>query len=101
MNIITPSSHKRLVAEILQTGNYLVSEYLPNATATKSTYVERNSLVAVLADGTLVVECSAKSGTMHTVHSATSINKKLACDLKLMYTVSCMYFTSDDSPLSF
>lgn len=79
VNIITPARHKKLAKDIIETGGCLISEYDPNAKANKSTYVERDAVVAALASATFVVECGINSGTMHTVNAADTIKRKLAC----------------------
>lgn len=79
VNVITPSSHKQMAQNILDNDGCLLSEYEPKAKVTKSTYVERDAVVAALANATMVIECSKKSGTMHTVNSAFGMKRRLAC----------------------
>lgn len=79
VNVITPASHINLSNSIIETGGCLLSEYEPNAKATKSTYVERDALIVALLDATMVIECGVKSGTMHTVDAAKQMKRKLAC----------------------
>lgn len=79
VNVITPTSHKKLANSIIETGGCLLSEYEPNAKVTRSTYVERDAVIAALSDATMVIECDVKSGTMHTVDAAEQMKRKLAC----------------------
>lgn len=79
VNVITPASHKKLANSIIETGGCLLSEYEPNAKAVKSTYVERDAVIAALSDATMVIECDVESGTMHTVDAAEQMKRKLAC----------------------
>ncbi len=79
VNVITPSSHSGLAEEILKTGGCLVSEYEPDAVATRYTFVERDSLIAALADATYIVECGIKSGTMHAAEAAQKYSRPIAC----------------------
>lgn len=79
VNVITPASHKKLANSIIETGGCLLSEYEPNAKVTRSTYVERDAVIAALSDATMVIECDVKSGTMHTVDAAEQMTRKLAC----------------------
>ncbi|MCR5704776.1 MAG: DNA-protecting protein DprA [Eubacterium sp.] len=79
VNVITPASHKKLAKEILELGGCIVSEYEPNYKVTKSSYVERDAIVAALVNGVFVVECGIKSGTMHTVNYANEYGRKVAC----------------------
>lgn len=77
VNVIKPAKHKQLAQDIIDAGGCLVSEYDPEATVYKSTYVERDKIVAAFSDATFVVECGVKSGTMHTVNFAKEYNKQI------------------------
>lgn len=77
VNVIKPAKHKKLAEDILQTGGCLISEYEPDKSAFKSTYVERDAIVAALSDAIFVVECGIESGTMHTVDFASNFNKTI------------------------
>lgn len=79
LNVITPAANRGLARKIVETGGCLITEYVPNAKVTKSTYVERDALIAALSDATFVIECAVKSGTMHTVNAAKEMGKKIAC----------------------
>lgn len=82
VNVITPASHKKLAKAILETGGCLVSEYAPNDKAYKTTYVERDALVAALSDIVLAIECEESSGTMHTIRAANKYGTPVACYFK-------------------
>lgn len=75
VNVITPPSNKNLAEKIIENGGCLVSEYEPNKGANKGSYVDRDKIVAAFSDITFVVECSAKSGTMHTVNAVLDYKK--------------------------
>ncbi|WP_298523415.1 DNA-processing protein DprA [uncultured Methanobrevibacter sp.] len=77
VNVIKPAKHKKLAEEIIANGGCLISEYDPDKTAYKSTYIERDQIVAAFSDATFVVECGVKSGTMHTVNAAKKFNKQI------------------------
>lgn len=77
VNVIKPAKHKKLAQDIIQTGGCLISEYEPDKSAYKSTYVERDAIVAALSDDIFVVECGIESGTMHTVDFASDYNKTI------------------------
>lgn len=79
VNVITPASHKKMAQDIIDNGGCLISEYEPKAKVTKSTYVERDAVVAALTNATMVIECGVKSGTMHTVDYAFDMKRALAC----------------------
>nr|WP_295161552.1 DNA-processing protein DprA [uncultured Methanobrevibacter sp.] len=77
VDVIKPAKHKKLAEQIIETGGCLISEYEPNKSAFKSTYVERDQIVAAFSDATFVVECGIKSGTMHTVEAAKKFGKQI------------------------
>jgi len=79
VDVIKPAKHKKLAEQIIETEGCLVSEYEPNKSAFKSTYVERDQITAAFSDAILVVECGIKSGTMHTVDAAKKFDKQIFC----------------------
>lgn len=74
---ITPSSNKKLAKEILEKNGCLISEYEPTKSANKGSYVERDKIIAAISDVTLIIECSEKSGTMHTANAVIEYEKDL------------------------
>lgn len=79
LDAISPASNRKLAESIIETGGCLVSAYEPSATARKYTYVQRDAIIAALADITLVVESAETGGTMHTVDNALKYLKTVAC----------------------
>jgi len=79
VNIIYPKENKYLADQILDTGGALFSEYEPNFTAQRSSFVERDRLQSGLSDGLIVVETDIKGGTMHTVGFAKKMNIPIGC----------------------
>lgn len=77
VNVIKPAQNKKLAMEIIEKGGCLVSEYEPNDAPYKSSYVQRDKIVAAFSDATFVVECGVSSGTMHTVDAAKDYNKTI------------------------
>ncbi len=67
---IYPASHQNLASQIIKQGGALVSEYPPGAVAYKENFIARNRIVSGLADGLLITEAAANSGTLHTVRFA-------------------------------
>lgn len=78
---VVPASHTDMAEKIIETGGCLVSEYEPDAYATRSWFVERDSLIAALADATVIVECGVKSGTMHAANAALKFQRPVGCYL--------------------
>ena len=71
-------SNKQLCREIVGSKKgFLVSPFDPYLTASKWTFLERNRLIAALADALLVVEATRKSGCMSTVEAALELGKEV------------------------
>ena len=78
-NKITPKSNKVLADRILANNGLLMTEYAPDADASKYTFVDRDAIIAAISYGTLVMQCGIKSGTMHTVDAAVKMKRRIAC----------------------
>lgn len=78
-NKITPKSNKELAERILSNKGLLMTEYAPDSDVSKYTYVERDAVIAAMSNGTLVMQCGVKSGTMHTVDAAYKMKRRIAC----------------------
>lgn len=63
---IQPRTNYNLAERIVQNGGALVSEYSVGHPIYLRNFIQRNRIVAAIADGTLVIEAAAKSGTLHT-----------------------------------
>lgn len=66
LNRVTPTSNIGLSEEIINSGRLIVSEYPPNADATRYTFPERNRIISGLSKGVIVVEAGEKSGALIT-----------------------------------
>lgn len=69
---VYPMAHRRLIEQIAETGA-VVSEQPPGATVTRARFLSRNRIVAALAEGTVVVESAARSGSLATAEWARRI----------------------------
>jgi len=76
-DVIYPASHRMLARKILENNGGLLSEFEPTFTATKWSFTQRNRIMAGIADATLVIEASEKSGTLITARMATDYNREL------------------------
>lgn len=76
---IYPPDHKVLCDEILYNDGCILSEYFPMESPYKNHFIERDRLQSALSLGVIVVECSTKSGTMHTVNFSMKQDKVICC----------------------
>jgi DNA processing protein len=77
LDTITPASHRQLALSILKQNGALLSEYEPGIPPLQFRFLERNRLVAGLADTLIVTEAGRRSGTMNTVMHALSQGKEV------------------------
>lgn len=68
-----PAGNARLLEEVVRTGGAVVSEVPPGAAPTRSRFLQRNRLIAALADATVVVEAAWRSGAASTAHHAARL----------------------------
>ena len=69
-----PRQHRRLAAEMVESGRgLLVSEYPNSAPALKWQFCERNRLIAALSDYVVVVQARNSSGSLQTADSALKL----------------------------
>jgi DNA processing protein len=74
-DVLYPASNRKLAERIFSSGGALISEYPPHLTATNWTFPQRNRIIAGIADITLVVEATKKSGTRITANYAVEYNR--------------------------
>lgn len=72
-----PRSHRQLAEDILKRGGALVSEYRQGVEAFPANFIARNRIISGLADGLLITEAAAASGTMHTARFALEQGKSV------------------------
>ncbi len=76
LNCFTPACNRRLFEEVCEKG-LVISEYPPDAFATKYTFPARNRIISGLCEGVLVVEANAKSGALITAELANEQNREV------------------------
>ncbi len=71
-----PSEHKSLMDSILKTG-LIISEYPPGFHGDRSTFPQRNRIIAAFSDRLLVVESGEKGGALITAEKARQYGKEV------------------------
>ncbi|MBD5356474.1 MAG: DNA-protecting protein DprA [Bacteroides sp.] len=75
LNMIYPSAHRDLAKRILSAGGAIITEYPFGEKPFRQRFLERNRIVAGLADVTIVVESDIKGGAMSTANTAFSYSR--------------------------
>ncbi len=70
-----PRAHERLFARVVSGGGALVSAYWPSERPRRYRFLERNGLIAALADVVVVVRARLKSGSLTTARAAERLGK--------------------------
>ena len=68
-----PASHRGLFGRVLESGGALLSELDDGTPAAPFRFLQRNRLIAALADVVLVVEAPSRSGALNTVEHASAL----------------------------
>ncbi len=103
VDVAYPERHARLFDEVLARGGALVS-MLPLGTAPRAhTFLQRNPLIAALADAVIVVEATLGSGSLSTAHAARKLGRIVAawpgsagCE-RLLATGAAIVETTEDA----
>jgi len=74
---ITPHSHTHLAKQIINNGGAIISEYPIGTEPNRGTFPTRNRIMAGLSDATIIIEATAKSGTLITAEFAHKFKRKL------------------------
>lgn len=75
LNMIYPAAHRDLAKQIIKKGGALVTEYPFDTNPYRQRFLERNRIVAGLADVTVVAESDIKGGAMSTANTAFSYSR--------------------------
>lgn len=70
-----PRENERLAERILAAGGAIISEYPPNEPPYPDRFLERNRIVSGISEGTLIVECPQRSGSLATANFAVEQNR--------------------------
>ena len=70
-------NRRALAAKIVMNGGAVLSEMPPEAPSTAGSFIERDRIIAGLADVLVVAQCGIPSGTLHTVAAAKQLGLPL------------------------
>lgn len=86
LDMTYPEEHAELSEQLLAHGGLLLSEYPPGVGVARERFVQRDRLLAALADEVQVVQCGLDSGTLHTVRAARRLHIPVAACSYTPYT---------------
>lgn len=77
LDMIYPAAHRDLANKIINSGGAIISEYPAQTKPFRGRFLERNRIVAGLADLTTVIESDIKGGAMSTARLAADYNREV------------------------
>jgi DNA processing protein len=97
-----PSRNRDLAERILAGGGAVLSPYHPDQHAAPGQFLQRNGIVAALADAVLVVEAPARSGALNTAGWAAGRVPVLAVpgDVDRRHSAGCLALIRDGATLA-
>ncbi len=97
-----PRRNRSLAENILAAGGAVLSPYPPDQPAFRGQFLERNGVVAALADAVLVVEAPARSGALNTAGWAAGRIPVLAVpgDVDRTHVQGCLALIRDGATLA-
>lgn len=78
LDLTYPEEHAELSEQLLVHGGLILSEYPPGVGVARERFVQRDRLLAALADEVQVAQCGLDSGTLHTARVARRLYIPLA-----------------------
>lgn len=75
LDMVYPAMHRNLAREIASRGGLLVTEYPSGERPYKRRFLERNRIVAAMADATLVIESGVRGGALSTANVAFDLDR--------------------------
>ena len=86
LDVTYPEEHAELSEQLLAHGGLILSEYPPGVGVARERFVQRDRLLAALADEVQVAQCGLDSGTLHTARVARRLHIPLAACRYASYT---------------
>lgn len=77
LSTIYPADHRNDARRIVAEGGFLLTEYTSSAAIHRGNFLERNRIVAGLADVTVIVESDLRGGAMSTARIAGAYNREV------------------------
>lgn len=77
VDVAYPRANERLFDQIATNGGALLSEYPAGSSPTRVRFLERNKIVAALADVVVLVEAAVRSGSLSTARHAMDLGRPL------------------------
>jgi len=78
VDVAYPRRHAPLFREVLERGGSLVSLWADGTQPRRGTFLQRNPLIAALADAVIVVEADVASGSLSTAKAARELGRVVA-----------------------
>ncbi len=78
VDVYYPARHARLFDQVLAGGGALASLLPPGTQPRRTTFSQRNPLIAALADVVIVVEANVRSGSLQTAHAGQRLGRIVA-----------------------
>lgn len=78
LQMIYPAQHRELARSILSKGGAIVTEYPFGSTPYRQRFLERNRIIAALADVTIVAESDIRGGALSTANAAFHYSRDVA-----------------------
>jgi DNA processing protein len=89
VDIAYPSENRKLLYDIADSGGAVISEYEPGTRPLPAYFPARNRIISGLAEGTLVLEAAARSGSLITAEMALSAGRDVYAVPGSIYSPGC------------
>lgn len=77
LDTLYPAQHRDLARRIIASGGSIISQYPSGVQPFRANFLERNRIVAGLADATIIIESEIKGGAMSTARHAFEADREV------------------------